>query len=94
MVGVAPFFVLCAEDVSEVGLSLWVFDSILPKALGVRSPLRVVRSLIAMSGLASMSSMVAGVAYMPCLRIEGRTSSNTQRSNFSASGSLLRVMSR
>lgn len=110
---VAECEVVVEEPAAElVGSHVFlVFDRILPKALGVRSPsavsmarpraatgrwastsasacaraarssLRVVASRMMMSGLAIMSSMVVGVAYMPCLRMEGRTSFVTQRRN-------------
>ena len=51
-----------------------------------------VASWMMMSGLAIISSMVAGVAYMPCLRMEGRTSLVTQRRNALASGLSDRMM--
>lgn len=87
---------LCGEDVCEVGLSFGCDEELWPDlalARAARSSLRVVASPMMMSGLAIMSSMVAGVAYMPCLRIEGDTSLVTQRLNALASGLRLLGMS-
>ncbi|MGN1209804.1 MAG: hypothetical protein ACI4SV_05840, partial [Duodenibacillus sp.] len=47
------------------------------------------RVWIMASGLSSISASFSGVAYMPLRRMEGRISSNTQRSNFSAHRSLI-----
>ena len=64
----------------------WASTSASALARAARSSLRFMRSLIPMSGSASM------VAYMPCLRMEGRTSLVTQRRKALASGLSDRMM--